>query len=156
MSVQTPRPVPSTSEVSGIQPHLATVARVRTGIVSPAVRRFTSVLGGFYLTMAGINLGLAIARPGIYAAFANAALFGWVQHAWDRIFMARPGGWAAGLAAGEILVGAALLAGRRWSVAGYGAVIAFHLALLFFGWWSWAWAVPVLTVTIPVALRYLR
>lgn len=59
------------------------------------------------------------------------------------------------LGLGEVLVGIALLTGGRWSLLGYGGVIAFHLALLLFGWGVWLWAVPVLVVVVPAARAYL-
>ena len=53
-----------------------------------------------------------------------------------------------------MLLGIALLAGGRWSLLGYLGVIAFHLAMLLFGWGVWLWAVPVLIVVVPVAWAY--
>ena len=129
--------------------------RIPVGIPH-GLRRFTVVAGGFYLTMAGINFGLAIGNPQTYAAFADAALFDWVRQAWLDVFMAHPAVWAGLLGAGEVLVGSALLAGGRWALAGLLAVIAFHLALMIFGWGVALWAVPVLAATIPVTRAYLR
>ena len=60
------------------------------------------------------------------------------------------------LAAGEIAIGVALLNGGRWALAGYAAVLAFHLALLLFGWGTWLWSIPVLAVVVPVGLTYRR
>jgi hypothetical protein len=86
--------------------------------ISPRLRRFTSGVGGFYLTMAGINVRLAVARPHIYDPFADHALFAWVHSAWRTVFAAHPAPWAGALAAGEVAVGVALLQGGRWAVAG--------------------------------------
>jgi hypothetical protein len=122
---------------------------------SPGLNRFTKVLGGFYLTMAGINIGLSIGDPQTYNGFAHAAHFDWVSSAWQSIFMAHPALWAALLGLGEVLVGIALLTGGRWSLLGYAGVIAFHLALLLFGWGVWLWAVPVLLVVVPAARAYV-
>jgi hypothetical protein len=123
--------------------------------VSRQLNRFTKILGGFYLTMAGINIGLSVGDPQMYKGFAHAAHFDWVGQAWQTIFMAQPAVWAALLGLGEVLVGIALLTGGRWSLLGYGGVIAFHLALLLFGWGVWLWAVPVLVVVVPAARAYL-
>lgn len=114
------------------------------------------VTGGFYLTMAGINFGLAIGNPQTYTGFADAALFNWVRQAWLDVFMAHPVMWAGLLGAGKVFVGSALLAGGRWALAGLLAVIAFHLALMLFGWGVALWFLPILAVTIPVAHAYLR
>lgn len=126
------------------------------GSPSPRLQRFTKCVGGFYLVMGGINIGLSIGRPTIYSGFADGALFSWVQDAWQTVFMADPAVWAALLGAGELLVGVALLSGRRWAMAGYVAVIAFHLALMFFGWGVWLWAVPVLAAVVPSARAWSR
>lgn len=128
--------------------------RAYPATVSRPLTRFTKILGGFYLTMAGINIGLAIGDPQRYDGFAHAAHFDWVGQAWQSIFMSNPGLWAALLGAGEILIGVALLAGGRWSLFGYAGVIVFHLALLLFGWGIWLWAGPVLAVVLPVARAY--
>jgi len=123
---------------------------------SRRLQRFTTCVGGFYLVMGGINIGLSIGRPGVYAAFADAALFDWVRDTWQTVFMAHPAVWAALLGGGEVLVGIALLSGRRWSMAGYLAVILFHLALMLFGWGVWLWAAPVLAVVVPSARAWAR
>ncbi|HEY8789187.1 MAG TPA: hypothetical protein VIM10_08680 [Actinopolymorphaceae bacterium] len=113
-------------------------------------------LGGFYLVMGGITIGLSIRRPGIYAAFADAAQFDWVRDTWQAVSMAHPATWAALLGAGELQVGVALLSGRRWSMAGYVAVILFHLAPMLFGWGVWLWVAPVLAVVVPSARAWAR
>jgi hypothetical protein len=123
---------------------------------SPRLQRFTKCAGGFYLVMGGINVGLSIGRPSIYSGFADAALFGWVRDAWQSVFMANPAVWAGLLGGGEILIGVALLSGRRWAMAGFVAVVAFHLALMLFGWGVWLWAVPVLAVVVPSARAWAR
>ena len=130
-------------------------ARVYAATVSRPLSRFTKILGGFYLTMAGINIGLSIGDPQHYSGFAHAAHFDWVLQAWQSIFMSNPGMWAALLGVGEILIGTALLAGGRWALLGYAGVIAFHLALLLFGWGIWLWAVPVVAVVLPVSRAYM-
>jgi len=122
---------------------------------SGRLTRFTKILGGFYLTMAGINIGLAIGDPQRYDGFADASHFDWVSQAWQAVFMEQPAMWATLLGLGEVLLGVALLAGGRWSLLGYLGVIAFHLALLLFGWGVWLWAVPVLIVVVPAARAYL-
>jgi hypothetical protein len=124
------------------------------GRVSRRLRTMTQGIGGFYLTTAGINIGLAIGRPHLYDRFADQALFGWVRSVWSVTFRAHPAVWAGSLAVGEALLGAALLTPGRVALAGCVGVVAFHVALLAFGWWAWVWAVPVLALTIPLTLAY--
>lgn len=46
------------------------------------------------------------------------------------------------LAAGEIALGLLLLRGSGWAKLEWAGVIAFHLALMIFGWGIWLWSVP--------------
>jgi hypothetical protein len=143
------RPAPRDESRSGF-------AGAYPATTSRRLNRFTTCLGGFYLTMAGINIGLSIGDPQVYRDFAQSAHFDWVGQAWQAIFMAQPAVWAALLGLGEMLIGIALLSGGRWALFGYAGVIAFHLALLLFGWGVWLWAVPVLVVVVPAARAYAR
>ena len=58
---------------------------------------------------------------------------------WQNIFMADPTLWALLLAVAELTIAVLLVKSPR---AGYVAVIAFHLALMCFGWGFWLWSVP--------------
>ena len=111
-------------------------------------------IGGFYLVMAGINIGVVVSDSETYRHFADQGLFSFVRDGWLNIVMAAPGLWIGLLAAGEIAIGIALLAGRRrWTLAGYTAIIAFHLALVLFGWWILVWSGPVLLLMALVLRR---
>ena len=114
------------------------------------------IIGGFYLIMAGLNIGLITANPQVYAGFAENPLFGFVHAGWKQIVMAEPRIWIGLLAAGEIMIGSCLLAGGPWARAGYLAVIAFHLLLMLFGFWAWVWALPVLVLLVLLARREFR
>ena len=100
-----------------------------------------------------VHLGLALWAPQTYEPFADAALFGWVRDGWQDIFLANPTFWALLLAAGELTIAVLLVVSRR---AGYVAVIAFHLALMLFGWGFWLWAVPALGFAVPAAVHEFR
>jgi hypothetical protein len=65
--------------------------------------------------------------------------------------MAAPVAWGLGLCAGEIVIGALLLAGGRAAKVGWCAAIAFHLLLMLFGWGFWLWSVPVLAALLVLA-----
>ena len=109
------------------------------------------VVGGFYLSMGGVHLGIVAANPLFYAPFAQSAHFEFVRSGWSQIFMAHPAIWGLALAAGETTIGLFLLTGGKWARFGWGAVIAFHLALMLFGWGIWMWSVPALAFLIPAA-----
>jgi hypothetical protein len=65
--------------------------------------------------------------------------------------MAHPAFWGLALAAGETTIGLLLLTGGKLARFGWVAVMAFHLALMLFGWGIWLWSVPVLAFLIPAA-----
>ena len=48
------------------------------------------------------------------------------------------------LIAGEATAGILVLCGGRWMQAGLVLLLAFHVGLLFFGWWLWLYAVPMI------------
>jgi len=109
-------------------------------------------IGGFYLVMAGINVGIVVGDSEVYRHFADQALFSFVWAGWLDIVMTAPGVWIGLLAAGEITMGAALLVGGRWTLPGYAAVLAFHVALVLFGWGFLIWSGPVLLI-VSLAVR---
>ena len=110
-------------------------------------------IGGFFLVMAGINIGIVVGDAEVYRHFADQGLFSLVRSGWLDIVMAAPGVWIGLLAVGEIAIGIALLAGGRWTLPGYAAIIAFHLALVLFGWGILAWSGPVLLLMALVLRR---
>jgi hypothetical protein len=109
------------------------------------------VVGGFYLSMGGVHIGLVAADTGVYRDFADAALFGFVGDGWQHIFMAQPAVFGLLLAAGEILLGVLLLCGGRAATVGWIGVIAFHVLLMLFGFGIWMWCIPALTLLVYLA-----
>jgi hypothetical protein len=114
------------------------------------------IVGCFYLFTGGVHVGIVAADPEFYRHFADGALFGFVSARWQDVFMAHAGAWGLALAAGESALGLLLLRGGGWARLGWAGVIAFHLALMVFGWGFWLWSVPALIVLIPAARADLR
>jgi hypothetical protein len=110
-----------------------------------------TLVGGFYLSMGGLHLGIVAADPQFYRSFADQALFAFVRDGWADIFMANPRLWGLAMVAGETLLGALLLAGGRYAKLGWAGVIVFHLLLMLFGFGIWAWCIPALTVLFLLA-----
>ena len=112
------------------------------------IRRF---VGGFYLTMGGINAGIVFADPHSYQHFADGAYLGFVTEHWNDIVMAAPAFWGLLLAAGEIVLGSLLLHDGPIARIGWVGVIAFHVLLMLFGPGIWLWCIPALAVLVPAA-----
>ncbi len=115
-----------------------------------------TLVGGFFLVMGGVHLGLVAADPQVYQHFADHGLFGFVRTGWADIVMASPALYGLLLMAGELTAGALLLTGGRAARVGWVAVIAFHVLLLVFGWWIWAWCLPALALLTWLAGRDFR
>jgi hypothetical protein len=111
------------------------------------------VVGGFYLSMGGVHLGIVAADPELYRRFADRALLPFVRNGWADIFMVAPVFWGLCLAAGETVLGVLLLTGGRAAKLGWAGVIAFHVLLMLFGWGIWVWCLPALAVLVPLAVR---
>lgn len=122
----------------------------------PSARTGRVVVGGFFLVMGGVHLGLVSADPEIYRPFADHALFGFVRSGWQDIVMKAPAVYGLLLMAGEVLAGALLLAGARAARIGWCAVIVFHVLLMLFGWWVWAWSIPALLILVALARQDMQ
>jgi hypothetical protein len=114
------------------------------------------VVGGFYLSMGGVHLGIVAADPSTYEGFADAGLFGFVREGWSQVFMAGPALWGACLFVGETALGIALLVGGRPARLGWYGVIVFQVLLMLFGFWVWLWSLPAIAVLVLLARRDRR
>jgi hypothetical protein len=115
-------------------------------------RTIRRIVGGFYLTMGGINAGIVLADPQTYEHFADAAYLDFVVGQWNDVVMANPSFWGLLLAVGEIVLGVLLLYGGPTAArVGWIGVIAFHVLLMAFGPGIWLWCIPVLAVLVPAA-----
>ena len=122
----------------------------------PSATIWRTVHRGFVAVFAcgaGVHVLLALTTPHSYDGFADAALFGWVHDGWQNIFMAHPTAWALLLALLELTIAVLLV---KAPLLGYVAVIAFHLALMLFGWGFWLWCVPALALALPAARNTFR
>lgn len=123
----------------------------RTGAAPSSAGRL--VVGGFFLVMGGVHLGLVTADPQVYEHFADDGLFPFVREGWQGIVMQNPAVWGLLLMAGEIAFGALLLAGDRTARLGWYAVLAFHVLLMLFGFGAWVWSLPAIVVLVLLARR---
>lgn len=123
----------------------------KVGTHATGARRIRQFVGGFYLTMAGINAGIVFADPKTYQHFADGAYLNFVNQQWNDTVMANPSLWGLLLAGGEILLGALLLYGGTAARIGWVGVLAFHVLLMLFGPGIWLWCIPALAVLTPAA-----
>jgi hypothetical protein len=111
------------------------------------------VVGGFYLSMGGVHLGLVAADAETYRHFADHGLFAFVRDGWQNIFMTQSAAFGLLLMAGEITLGVLLLLGGRFATVGWAGVFAFHLLLMLFGFAVWLWCIPALYVVVHLARK---
>lgn len=113
------------------------------------------LVGGFFLVMGGVHLGIVSVDPQTYDAFADHPLFPFVREGWQQIVMAQPVFWGLCLMAGEIALGTLLLVGGRAARWGWIGVIGFHVLLMLFGVGFWVWSLPALALLVWLARRDL-
>lgn len=113
------------------------------------------LFGGMFVLGSAANLLLVSAHRGVYSAFADDALFGFVRTSWSSVVAGAPAPAIGALAFFECVVGLLVLFGSpRLALVGAGLMAAFHLALMTFGWGFWIWCVPML-VLLGVLVRGL-
>lgn len=128
---------------------VGTAARVAEGD-SSGVRR---VVGCFFLFTSGVHLGMVAADIEVYRHFADGSMIPFVRDAWTDVFMAHVVLWALLVMTGELAMALLLLRGGPPAKVGWVGVIAFHLALMLFGWGFWVWSVPALVFLVWAARR---
>ncbi len=79
-----------------------------------------------------------------FAEFGEMSQFTFVSDTWASLVAPNTGVFIGLLIAGEATAGILVLCGGRWVQAGLVMLLAFHVGLLFFGWWLWLYAVPML------------
>jgi hypothetical protein len=119
---------------------------------TPWSERARHIVGGFFLTMAGVNVGIVVADPQTYRHFADGAYLDFVTRQWNDIVMTNPSFWGLLLATGELVLGVLLLSGGTAARIGWVGVIVFHVLLMLFGPGTWLWCVPVLAALVPAAV----
>jgi hypothetical protein len=124
-----------------------------TGLPESGTGTLRRAVGCFFLFTGGVHLGMVAADVEVYRHFADGSLVPFVRDAWTDIFMAHAAVWALLVMTGELAMGVLLLRGGTAAKVGWVGVIAFHVALLLFGWGFWLWSVPVLAFLFWAARR---
>ena len=102
-------------------------------------------LGVLFLVFgAMVNVVYLITDWSSFATFGEMSQFAFVRDTWASLVVPNTGLFIGLLIAGEATAGILVLSGGRLMQVGLGLLMAFHLGLLFFGWWFWLYAVPML------------
>ena len=96
---------------------------------------------------AGMNT-LFLALGDDYARFADGSAIPFVRHTWQSLVVPNHEMWIALLIAFELTVGLLALVGGRATQLAYGLAIAFHVALLSFGWGFLIWSGPMVAALV--------
>jgi hypothetical protein len=103
---------------------------------------------------AAVN-GFFLLRGDDYANFADHAYVPFVRHTWRNVVVPNRGLFISLLIVFELAVGLLVISGGRWTQLAYSAAIAFHIALLAFGWGFFLWSGPMIAALVTL-LRHER
>lgn len=116
-----------------------------------AVRWTRHALAGMFIAGAAGHAVFASVTPEIYEAFADGAPFAVVREAWRDLFVPHARLLAGALAVLELGLGVLFAAGGRRAIrVAVAGAIAFHVALVAFGWWYLLWSMPMLVLLVWV------
>lgn len=102
-------------------------------------------LGVLFLVFgAMVNVIYLVTDWDSFAEFGEMSQFAFVRNTWASLVAPNTGLFIGLLIAGEATAGILVLCGGRWMQAGLVLLLAFHVGLLFFGWWLWLYAVPMI------------
>jgi len=107
-------------------------------------------VGALFIPAGAVVNAIFLWRGEDYAGFADGAYVAFVRHAWNGIVVPHHAGWIALLIAFELGVGVLALRGGRATQLGDALAIAFHVALLSFGWGFYAWSVPMIAALVTL------
>ena len=102
-------------------------------------------LGVLFLVFGAlVNVIYLVIEWNSFADFGDMSQFAFVRDTWASLVAPNTGLFIGLLIAGEATAGILVLCGGRWMQAGLVLLLAFHVGLLFFGWWLWLYAVPMI------------
>lgn len=119
-------------------------AAFRAGHSELARRVGRAGVGALYLLAgAAVNLGMVL-RGDDYAGFADGAYVAFVRDTWESLVVPNHEWFIGALIVFEAAVGLLALSGGRRTQLAYALAIAFHVALLSFGWGFFLWSIPMI------------
>jgi hypothetical protein len=118
-------------------------AAARSRRDSSALRFGRRAVAVLYLGAGSAVNAFFLLRGDDYAEFAAGAYVAFVRDTWRSVVVPHHDIWISLLIAFELAVGVLALLGGRCTRLAYAAAIAFHVALLSFGWGFCLWSVPM-------------
>jgi hypothetical protein len=107
-------------------------------------------VGALYLGAGAlVNAGFLI-RGDDYQGFADGAYVSFVRETWESLVVPHHEPFIWLLVAFEATVGVLALSGGRRTQAAYALAIAFHVALLSFGWGFYVWSIPMIWALVQL------
>ena len=127
------------------------IAAIRSRLHPGALRLGRYSMGVLYVGAgAAVNAGLLAEGGDAYRTFADGAYIAYVRDTWHSLVMPNRYVWISLLIAFELAVGVLALLGGRFSQVAYLAAIAFHVALLSFGWGFYLWSLPMIGALVTL------
>lgn len=118
-------------------------AAVRSRTRDGALRLGRLGVGVLYLAAGAFVNALFIVRGDDYRGFADGAYVPFVRETWNSLVVPNHHVFIWTLVAFEAAVGVLVLLGGRRTQLAYALAIAFHVALLSFGWGIYLWSLPM-------------
>ena len=132
---------------------IAAVRTRRHGASAHRLGRFG--VGVLYLGAGALVNAAFLVRGDDYHGFADGAYVDFVRDTWQSLVVPNHELFIWTLVLFEATVGVLALAGGRRTQVAYGLAIAFHVALLSFGWGFYLWSIPMIAALV-VLLRSER
>jgi hypothetical protein len=123
------------------------VAALRARRDSRALSLGRGAVAALYIGAGALVNAVMVVRGDDYAKFADGAYLRIVRDAWHTLVVPSHHWWIGALIGFELTVGVLALMGGRATRLSYGLVIAFHVALMSFGFGFWLWAAPMIVAT---------
>jgi hypothetical protein len=116
----------------------------RVGRRPEALRTARIAMAVLYLGAGAAVNAAFVLRGDDYAAFARSSYLPFVRDTWESLVVPNHALFIGALVVFEAAIGVLVLLGQRQTQVAYGAAIAFHVALLSYGWGFYEWALPML------------
>ena len=135
---------------------VAAAVRSRSGRHQGARKMGRIGVGGLYLAAGAFVNAMFLVRGDDYDGFADGAYVPFVRDTWQSLVVPNHHLFIWTLVAFEAAVGLLALAGGKRTQLAYGLAIAFHVALLSFGWGFYLWSIPMLAALTQLLVAERR